>query len=243
MVGKAFTKGRKPYSRSDTFFSVKPPIKTGPCKLLDLITIQEYELHNPDSMILSTTKDSYIIGNLESYDKRQYPSWLDQKYASKTPEGQGFGHSFVIPRRRIFNIVDHEAIANDCAPIKEMKTHFLNYWNDLIHRKELLHSVENVFGAQNHKLSEKNEAEFEATSPRVTEDYHEMAKQFLRLEAEDFVFAFHPYPDYSVGHLHMHIFPKDEALRRVSSKQHDKKTIPLEAVLQVEEEDKLKGKV
>ena len=99
-----------------------------------------------------------------------------------------------------------------------------------------------MFGAQNNKLSEKNEAEFEATSPQVKEDYHEMATQFLKLEGEDFVFAFHPYPDYSVGHLHMHVFPRAEALRRVSSKQHDKKTIPFEAVLQVEEEDKPKGK-
>ena len=209
---------------------------------LNLNSTQEYETHNLDSMILSSTADSYIIGNLESYDKRQYPSWLDSKYASKTPEGQGFGHSFVIPRKRIFNIVDPEAIANDCVLLLEMKAHFESFWSDPVHRKALLNSVESVFDKQNGKLTEKNQEEYKATSPPVIEDYHEMATRFLKLEAEDFVYAFHPHPDHSVGHLHMHVFPRGEALRRASSKLHDKKTIPLKAVLEVEAEDKAKTK-
>lgn len=141
---------------------------------------------------------------------------------------------------RIFNIVDPEATTNDCALLREMKTHFVFYWSDPGHRRKLLHSVEDVFCKQNDKLGEKNQAEYKATSPPVIEDYHEMAKKFLKLEANDFVYAFHPHPDHSVGHLHMHVFPKVESLRRVSSKQHDKKTIPLEAVLEVEAEDKAK---
>ena len=35
----------------------------------------------------------------------------------------------------------------------------------------------------------------------------------------------------------MHVFPKAEALRRFSTKTHDWKTIPMQAVVEVEEED------
>ena len=200
-------------------------------------------MHNDKSRILSSSEDSYIIGNMESYDKRQYPEWLDPKYKTKTPEGQGFGHTLVIPRKRVYNIVDPEATANDCALIKEMKKHFVDYWKNFDQRRALLHSIETVFEAQNTKLGAKDETEFKATSPPVIEDYHEMAQKFLKLKAEDFRFAFHPHPDHSVGHLHMHVFPKDESLRKFSSKEHEKKTIPLDAVLEVEAEDKARAKL
>ena len=202
----------------------------------ELIESKEYETHNPASRILYTTNESYIIGNLESYDKRQYPSWLNEKYQHQTPEGQGFGHCFVIPRKRVFNIVDPAATSDNCALIKKMKADFEECWSSPSNRIKILHSAKDAFEAQNLKLEKENEAEFKATSPPVREDYDEMAKRFLKLEAGDFVFAFHPHPEHSVGHLHMHVFPREEFLRRVSSKQHDKKTIPIEAVIEVEAE-------
>lgn len=180
---------------------------------------------------------------MESYDKRQYPEWLDPKYKTRTPEGQGFGHTLVIPRKRVYNIVDPEATANNCALIKEMKDHFRKYWNVPQKRKALLNSITTVFEAQNEKLGAKDEEEYKATSPPVIEDYHEMAQKFVNLDADDFVYAFHPHPDHSVGHLHMHVFPKDESLRKFSSKEHEKKTIPLEAVLEVEEEDEARNRL
>ena len=198
-------------------------------------------MHNNNANILSTSNESYIIGNLESYDKRQYPEWLDPKYKIKTPEGQGFGHTLVIPRKRVYNIVDPEATADDCAVIKEMKQHFKDFWRLPLQRKALLNSIYSVFDNQNKKLGDKDKEEFEATSPPLMEDYREMAQQFLKLKAEDFVYAFHPHPDHSVGHLHMHVFPKDESLRKFSSKEHEQKTIPFEAVLEVEAEDKPKS--
>ena len=204
---------------------------------------QEYEQQNPESMILDSTSDSYIICNFESYDTRQYPKWLNEKYKDKTPEGQGFGHTLVIPRKRIFNIVDPEATANDCAVLKEMKSHFTSFWSLPANRVKLLLSVKDNFDMQNQRLEAKDESEYRATSPPVLEDYHDMAKRFLKLEAEDFTFGFHPHPLHSVGHLHMHVFPKDKVLRSRSSKVHDFKTIPLDAVLEVEEEDRTKGKL
>ena len=191
-------------------------------------------------MIIDSTKDSYIISNFQSYDKRQYPEWLDEKYEKETPEGQGFGHTLVIPRRRIFNIVDPEATAENCALLIEMKEHFTNFWSVYANRIKLLHAIKDNFDTQNHKLEAKDKAEYKATSPPVLEDYQEMAKRFLELEAEDFNYAFHPHPYHSVGHLHMHVFPKDEMLRRRSSKDHEFKTIPLDAILEVEKEDRKK---
>ena len=35
----------------------------------------------------------------------------------------------------------------------------------------------------------------------------------------------------------MHVFPKNSELRRFSTRTHDWKTIPIEAVLEAEEED------
>ena len=139
--------------------------------------------------------------------------------------------------------MDPEATANDCALIKEMKEHFRDYWSVFSRRMDLLHCVEDVFHAQNKKLDAKDKKEYEASSPPVIEDYHEMARKFVNLDPEDFVYAFHPHPDHSVGHLHMHVFPKDESLRKFSSKEHEKKTIPLEAVLEVEAEDKARDRL
>jgi hypothetical protein len=42
-------------------------------------------------------------------------------------------------------------------------------------------------------------------------------------------FFFHAHPDHTVGHLHMHCFPLNRALR--TNKIHDEKCIPLESVL------------
>ena len=71
----------------------------------------------------------------------------------------------------------------------------------------------------------------------LKQDFDALSKSFLRCKPNDFEYAFHAYPANSVGHLHMHVFPKGEDLRKFSTKSHDWKTIPIEAVLEVEEED------
>lgn len=77
--------------------------------------------------------------------------------------------------------------------------------------------------------------------PKLNADFERLAEKFYDLKAEDFEFAFHTWPDISVGHLHLHVFSKKWGFRRFSATQHDWKTIPIEAVLEVEQEDKATG--
>ena len=76
--------------------------------------------------------------------------------------------------------------------------------------------------------------------PALNDDFNSMAQSFERLKVGDFQFGFHAFPDNSVGHLHMHVFPRQSELRKWSTRTHDWKTIPIEAVLEVEEEDQMK---
>ncbi|MCJ1463977.1 hypothetical protein MMC07_002587 [Pseudocyphellaria aurata] len=186
--------------------------------------------------------DSYIIGNLASYDRRQYPEWFDKKYTpgSITPEGQAFGHSLVVSKKRVYNVVDPDATANSGALLKEMKAHFVEFWEKGESGKtSLLRRTKLAFESQNNKLASKREhaAQYNALLPRITADFEIMSKEFLYLKIEDFVFAVHPHPDISVGHLHMHVFPNVDSLRKFSSKHHDWKTIALAAILKAEAQD------
>lgn len=64
-----------------------------------------------------------------------------------------------------------------------------------------------------------------------------MKSVYRLLKAEDFVLGFHVFPENSIGHLHMHVFPHDNYFREHSTKDYDYKTVPLQAILDVEEED------
>lgn len=216
LVGKVV--GSKPFAKCDTWFS-------------------DFESHNPSSLILSESQDSYVIGNLASYDKRQYPEYEPGK---NSPEGQGFGHCLVIPRKRIFNIVDPDATANHSALLKEMKDHFITFWKTEDGSPNLLKRVRSTFEEQNNKLAsnERNAKARESLLFTLTKDFDTLSKSFLSCKPDDFEYAFHPYPANSVGHLHMHVFPRNGELRKFSTRSHDWKTIPIEAVLEVEEEDK-----
>lgn len=67
--------------------------------------------------------------------------------------------------------------------------------------------------------------------------YEDMKPQFLALRApQDFVFGFHPFPLNSVGHLHLHVYPRKDGLRVWSSKAHEWKTVEIEEVLEAEGE-------
>lgn len=195
-------------------------------------------------MILSESQDSYIIGNLASYDQRQYPPWFDPKFrpGESTPAGQGFGHTLVISKKRVFNVVDPDATANDCALLKEMKAHFISFWDTENGIPKLLTRTRSAFEEQNKRLATKESTldKYWKMLPQWRSDYESLAEGFRKCKPTDFEFAFHAHPDNSVGHLHMHVFPKKLSLREFSSKQHDWKTIPLTAILEVEEEDKMK---
>lgn len=200
---------------------------------------QEFGLHNPQDLILHTSSQSYIVGNKESYDKRQYPAWFDStaRPGVNTKEGQAFGHTLVIARNRIFNIVDPEATANHSAILREMKDHFVDFWNDE-GKEKLLRSTRLAVDNRNTVLAGKEESliSYNALVPTVNATFDKMAALYRNLKVEDFVFAFHPFPLCSVGHLHMHILPRDLRLREVSTLRHDWKTVPLEAIEESEKE-------
>ena len=120
-----------------------------------------------------------------------------------------------------------------------MKEHFITFWKNEDGSPKLLKRVRSTFEEQNTKL-EKNDRNARSRKNllhTLTKDFDVLSKIFLRCEPDDFEFAFHAYPANSVGHLHMHVFPKNGDLRKFSTKSHDWKTIPIEAVLEVEEED------
>lgn len=65
-----------------------------------------------------------------------------------------------------------------------------------------------------------------------------MKSEFLGLKAEsDFLLGFHVFPENSIGHLHMHVFPHRDYFREFSTKDYDYKTVPLQAILDVEKEE------
>lgn len=68
--------------------------------------------------------------------------------------------------------------------------------------------------------------------------FEEKGRGFGELNVEeDFLMGFHVFPDNSIGHLHMHVFPHGEGMREWSTREYDWKTVPLQAVLEVERED------
>lgn len=217
--------GKRGLRKSDTWFS-------------------EFERHNGRDLILSESDYSFVIGNVASYDGRQYPSWYNPSFRTgeNTPEGQGFGHSLVIPKERIFNVVDPAARVDWCASLREMKEHFIRFWG-AGGNKSIVVRTRLALDEQNEKLKIKNKevgvSLLDELLALVEKGFDELSCQFMELQGtdEDFQFGFHAWPDNSVGHLHMHVFPKGEGLRRYSSRVHDKKTIPLGVVLDVERED------
>lgn len=182
--------------------------------------------------------------NRESYDRRQYPEWLTAKYQTgiNTPEGQAFAHALVIPKERILNVVDPDATRDSGAILKELKEHFIKFWSNDGATK-ILARVEEVVKSRNDILSKNQETTnaYNSLLPRVWATFTDMSGPFITLKPDDFVYAFHPFPDASVGHLHMHVFPRDNAFRTVSTTRHDWKTIPLKVILEAEQEIAKKG--
>ena len=156
-----------------------------------------------------------------------------------TPEGQSFGHILIIPYQRIFNVVDPDAVKDDAAVLKEMTAHFTAFWNsggNLV----ALQAARFSFDKQNSVLAAKEGLinQYFTLLPRLEADFGKLAEEYFTLKVDDFAFTVHAYPDISVGHLHMHVFPVKDSLRRFSARQHDWKNISIQSVLEVEAEDR-----
>ena len=116
-----------------------------------------------------------------------------------------------------------------------MYRHFIDFWTNNDGREKLLGSAMQSILDQDNKLRESgaNLAAVNATED-VISDYNTLKAEYRKLTPEDFIFGFHPHPNHSVGHLHMHVFPHAEKFRQFSTKKHDFKTIPLQVILEVE---------
>ncbi|KAL8783476.1 MAG: hypothetical protein Q9213_004613 [Squamulea squamosa] len=214
----------QPFGKADTFFS-------------------EYALHNDESLILSESNHSYIIGNLASYDARQYPLAPTEK----RPEGQGYCHTLVIPKARIYNVVDPAATDEHCFILQELRIHFLQFWATDYGKQAILSRAKKALDDRDRTLLNPPPGDGRGQRPpeytmavrgAVFADFERLQREFIRLKGEeDFLFGFHVFPDNSIGHLHMHVFPHDNSFRVHSTKDYDYKTIPLQAILDVEEED------
>ncbi|KAI4169350.1 MAG: hypothetical protein LQ343_005743 [Gyalolechia ehrenbergii] len=219
LVGKP-TPGGSTWAPTDTFFT-------------------EYAHRNPPSLILSESPHSYIIGNVASYDGRQYP----ESPHGKPPEGQGFAHTLVIPKARVYNVVDPDATANNCALLEEMRAHFIHFWNHEDGPAQILARTKRAMDDQDRKIlsnpASPSTPVYEQLRADVFDQFEASKPAFENLVPDrDFLFGFHVFPDNSIGHLHMHVFPHGEALREWSTKEYDWKTVPLQAVLEVEREDR-----
>ncbi|KAL8850413.1 MAG: hypothetical protein Q9221_004645 [Calogaya cf. arnoldii] len=207
------------WKKADTFFS-------------------EYELHNPRSHILSESEHSYIIGNNASYDARQYPL----PPTDKRPEGQGYCHTLVIPKERVYNAADPKATENDCFVLKELRDHFIKFWSRDSNKHAMLARAEQVLENRHNILTQSDQQRSVEYTPdvarKVMDDFGFLQHEFLKLDAENFIFGFHVYPENSIGHLHMHVFPIEAMFRWCSTRTYDYKTVPLQAILDVEEEDR-----
>ncbi|KAI4173973.1 MAG: hypothetical protein LQ348_006442 [Seirophora lacunosa] len=219
LIGKTFSPSFPRWVLTDTFFS-------------------EYANHNAPDLILSETRRSYIIGNVASYDGRQYPSAV----SGKRPEGQSFAHSLVIPKDRVYNVVDPAATADNCDLIREMRTHFISFWNSpySVGKAKMLARAKRALEDQDKKLRAADGGSppaYEAVRDDVFAFFEATKPAFEQLKTSDFVCGFHVFPDNSIGHLHMHVFPHADAFRVHSTREYDWKTVPVEAIVEVEHED------
>lgn len=128
--------------------------------------LSEFRKHNPSRLILSESKLSYIVGNVASYDGRQY--------SEEDKQGQGFAHCLVIPKARVYNIVDPAACKNGCALIKEMRKHFEDFWNGK-NRHRLLHQTYRVM-YKRHTPAAKDIRDYDANE--VVKDFWGIAERF-----------------------------------------------------------------
>ena len=155
-----------------------------------------------------------------------------------------FGHCLVIPKRRLYNIVDPDATASDLAPIKEMTIHFATFWNRDGNREKVIAQQDLAVEQQNLKLmtaalKSGKKCDLDTCEKIRREGFstsQELLPKFLSLTSDDFVFVFHPFPHVSVGHLHMHVLPVGAEIRKVSSEIHDRKSVTFKAIHAVEQE-------
>ncbi|KAF7528238.1 hypothetical protein G7054_g10214 [Neopestalotiopsis clavispora] len=154
-----------------------------------------------------------IISNWASFDVLQY----QDKPASA---GMSMIHLLAIPREYIFNGVDLDEHTVDV--IDDMISLFRSAWQDPNVRLKILHSQLEAIDRRA-KLTEGQQFTKEAHEVAL-DHYTWLESKINDLDADDFCYGLHLYPDYSADYLHLHIIATPYEFRKYSTSKHDQKT-------------------
>ncbi|KAJ3507766.1 hypothetical protein NLJ89_g6120 [Agrocybe chaxingu] len=229
LVGKETPRGQSHWRKSDTFFT-------------------DFAKNYPDQ-VLSESEDSLIIGNTASHDTRQYLAKWDRDGKDRTASaGMSYMHLLVIPKReilfffkkKVYNVVS----LGSPAIIEEMIAHFWRFWESPESRSKitwwLKEAVERRAASVVDTLTSQTPTlvdEFQSIMKEVLASTEKFARTLRELRASEddksLVFGFHPAPEASIGHLHMHIVLAAAEFREFSTRAHDWKTIPAKTVVEL----------
>ncbi|KAI0477186.1 hypothetical protein GGR56DRAFT_691559 [Xylariaceae sp. FL0804] len=162
--------------------------------------------------VLGRSSRAALIANRSSFDVAQYAAH---------PAGAGMSavHLLAIPigDERIFNGVALRGPAQ-ASIIEHMAGLFRASWASPAMRRAVL-------AVQAEAVERRaREAPDEAAAEAARAHWRELEPVVEGLEADDFQFGLHLWPDNSVAHLHMHIIAAPEICRKYSTGQHDAKT-------------------
>jgi len=162
---------------------------------------------NPSNPKLAENDEVFIIGNRASFDVAQY----DKPSAA----GMSMIHLLALPRKRIYNGVSLNK--ENVYLIDNMIDLFKSNWKKAEFRNKVLaHQREAIDNAKGRKDDEGYRL--------ALKHYEELESSIHQLQAEDFKFGLHLFPDQSIPHLHLHIIAATKSMRKYSTSHHDQKT-------------------
>ena len=139
----------------------------------------------------------------------------------------------------------YNAVALDnTAIIKEMIVHFRDFW-----RPKSIDKVTGWLKIAVERRASAVRASLESHAPDKMDEFDTVMKEVfassekfandLRLPGDEnaFLLGFHPAPEASIGHLHMHVILMHPGFRQFSTEVHDWKTVPAQAVIEAIEKD------
>ncbi|KAK8120422.1 hypothetical protein PG999_004542 [Apiospora kogelbergensis] len=162
---------------------------------------------DPPNEKLAENDEVYIIGNRASFDVAQY----DKASSS----GMSMIHLLALPRKRVYNGVSLNK--ENVYLIDNMIDLFKSNWKKAEFRNKVLaHQREAIENAKGSKDDEGYRL--------ALKHYEELESSIHQLQAEDFKFGLHLFPDQSIPHLHLHIIAATKSMRKYSTSHHDQKT-------------------
>ncbi|KAI1873690.1 uncharacterized protein JN550_002959 [Neoarthrinium moseri] len=188
-------------------------------------------LPNPkDKEFPGSNNEFKLVANMSSFDVAQYPD-------SPQRAGMSFIHVLGVPMARIFNGVALNK--SNVRILQDIIDAFTAQWQTSKFREEVIQYQKVVIENTHRRQLECLGPEEETKKKRIEENYHkalghfeELEPKAYKLEAGDFSFGLHLYPDHSVNHLHLHIIAGPPEFRAYSTRMHEEKTMDVRAVQQ-----------